>query len=55
MGSKAGLTGGQLNSVLADLRVKFGQNVVEKNLKKEVSDHNSRFQDFFMVEKATCG
>ena len=36
IGTKANLTGGQLKSVMADLRVKFGRNVVEKDLRVEM-------------------
>ena len=50
IGTKANLTGGQLKSVMADLRVKFGRNVVEKDLRDDISDHNRRFSEYFKVE-----
>ena len=50
IGTKANLTGGQLKSVMADLRVKFGRNVEEKDLRDDISDHNRRFSEYFKVE-----
>ena len=35
---------------MADLRVKFGRNVVEKDLRDDISDHNRRFSEYFKVE-----
>ena len=51
LGIKAGLTRGQLKSVMADIRVKFGRSVVEKDLSEKIVKHNRRFREFFPVEK----
>ena len=53
LGIKAGMTGGQLKSVTADIRVKFGRSVVEKDLSEKIVKHNWRFREFFTVEKKT--
>ena len=50
LGIKAGLTGVQLKSVMADIRVKFGRSVVEKDLSERLSKIR-RFREFFTVKK----
>jgi hypothetical protein len=50
MATSAHLTGGQVRSVMADLRSKFGRGVVEAGLDKEIINLNSRFKDFFTSE-----
>ena len=51
MSSKAHLTGEQQKSVLADLRSKFGQKVVEPGMKLALPIHNKKFAEYFTVEK----
>ena len=50
MASSAHLTGGQVRSVMADLRSKFGRGVVEAGFDKEIINLNSRFKDLFTCE-----
>ena len=53
MSGKAHLTGAQQTSILADLRVKFGRNVVEPGLKQALPEHNRKFENYFTVKKKT--
>ena len=45
------LTGAQLKSVDADLRAKFGENLIEAGLSEAIPKQNSRFAPFFTMEK----
>ena len=48
---KAHLTGEQQESVVADLRCKFGRKVVESGLQKAIPAHNRKYSEFFTVEE----
>ena len=51
MSSKAHLTGAQQQSILADLRCKWGKNVVEAGMQKALPEHNRKFSQFFSAKK----
>ena len=51
MSSKAHLTGVQQQSILADIRSKWGKNSVDPGLKKSIPAHNMKFAKYFRVEK----
>lgn len=51
MASSAHLTGNQMNTIAADLRVKLGRDVVSPGLKGAVVEHNKMYSDFFSGEK----
>ena len=51
MASNAHLTGGQVKSVLADMRATMGRSVVEKGLMKGIAKLNKRFEGFFTCER----
>ena len=54
MSSKAHLTGAQQQSILADLRSKWGRQVVEPGMQKALPEHNRMFSEYFSVEKMQC-
>ena len=51
MASSAHLTGKQINTIAADMRVKLGRSVIEPGLNKAVIGHNSMYSNFFSGEK----
>ena len=51
MANSAHLTGRQINSIAADMRVKLGRNVIEPGLDRAVIGHNSMYSDFFSGER----
>ena len=51
MATNSHLTGAQLKSVDADLRAKFGKNLIEAGLSEAIPKQNSRFAPFFTMEK----
>ena len=51
MAGKAHLTGAQQESMLADLRSKFGTKVVESGMKKALPAHNRQYAESFTVEE----
>ena len=51
MASKAHLTSGQQESILADLRSKFGKKIVQPGLQKAVPANNNKYAEFFTVEE----
>ena len=51
MSSKAHLTGAQQQSILADLRCKWGKAVVEAGMQKALPEHNRKFSQFYSSKK----
>ena len=51
MSTRAGLSGEQQASVVADIRAKFGHKVVKSGLQKAVPVHNNQLASFFTVEE----
>ena len=51
MSNKAHLTGAQQESIMADLRSKWGRKIVEPGLQLALPIHNRKFANFFSVEK----
>ena len=51
MASSAHLTGKQINTIAADMRIKLGRSVIEPGLNKAVIEHNNMYSDFFSGDK----
>ena len=51
MSSKAHLTGVQQESILADIRSKWGKKVVKPGLQKALSEHNLKYAKHLRVEE----
>lgn len=51
MASKAHLTGAQQQSILADIRCKWGKSAVQAGMQKLLPDHNRKFSRFFSAKK----
>ena len=51
MATSAHLTGNQINTIAADLRIKLGRDAVVPGLDKAVVEHNNMYLDFFSGEQ----
>ena len=51
MATSANLTGNQINTIAADLRIKLGRDAVVPGLDKAVVEHNNMYLDFFSGEQ----
>ena len=51
MASSSHLTGKQINTIAADLRVKLGRDVVETGFDTAMIMHNNQYAEYFSAEK----